>query len=101
MRTNSSDGMSVVAPDAVAMDESALTRAVHKVFDGGYRDDGLDGLDIHNRSAPNALVVSALALALEGNRTPSGVDAYSRPDVRLFSGFHASKSASIPLLSSG
>ena len=59
MRTRSPDRMGVVAPDAVAMDECALPGAVHEVFDGGDRDDGLDA---HNRSAPNALVVSAEAL---------------------------------------
>ena len=49
VRPSPSDGVGVVAPDAVAVDERALTRAVHEVFDGGDRD---DGLDIHNRSAP-------------------------------------------------
>ena len=49
VRPSPSDGMGVVAPDAVAVDESTLTRAVHEVFDGGDR---YDGLDVHNRSAP-------------------------------------------------
>ena len=49
MRPSPSDGVGVVAPNAVAVDQSALTRAVHEVFDGGDRD---DGLDVHNRSAP-------------------------------------------------
>ena len=49
MRADTSDRLGVVTPDGVAMDERALTRAVHEVFDGGDRD---DGLDVHNRSAP-------------------------------------------------
>ena len=97
MRTRSSDRMGVVAPDAVAMDERALARAVHKVFDGGDRD---DWLDTHNRSAPNALVVSAEALRWKGTaRHPAWTP--TRIQACRLSGFQASSSASMPLLSSG
>ena len=96
MRPRPSNGMGVVAPDAVAMDERTLTRAVHEVFDGGDRD---DGLDVHNRSAPNALVVSAEPLGWKGTaRHPAWTP--TRVQVCLFSGFQASRSASMPLLSS-
>ena len=81
----------------VAMDERTLTRAVDEVFDGGDRD---DGLDVHNRSAPNALVVSAEPLGWKGTaRHPAWTP--TRVQVCLFSGFQASRSASMPLLSSG
>ena len=56
MRTHPLHGVDVIAPDAVAKNQSALPRTVHEVFDGGDRD---DGIGVHNRSAPKALVVSA------------------------------------------
>ena len=46
------------------MNEGALPRTVREVFEGGDRD---DRLGVHNRSAPNALVVSAEPLGW--NRT--------------------------------
>lgn len=49
------DGVFVVVPDAVAVDERALPGAVREVFDGGDRNDRLEA---HNRSAPRARVVS-------------------------------------------
>ena len=68
------------------MDESTRTRALHEVFDGGDRD---DGLDVHNRSAPNALVVSAEPLGWKGTaRHPAWTP--TRVQVCLFSGFQAS-----------
>ena len=97
MRTRSSDGMGVVAPDAVAMYECALTRAVHEVFDGGDRNDGIDA---HNRSAPNALVASAAPLRWKGTtRHPAWTP--TRIQLCLVSWLQTSRSASMPLLSSG
>jgi hypothetical protein len=87
MPTRSSDRMDVVAPDAVAMDERALTRALHEVFDGGDRDDWIDA---HNRSAPNALVGSADALRWKGTaRHPAWTP--TRGQTCRFSGFQASR----------
>ena len=97
MRPSPSDGMGVIAPHAVTMDQSALARTVREVFDGG---DQNDRLCVHNRSAPNALVASAEPLG--SNRTllhPAWTA--SRGQVSLLSGLHASISASIPVLSSG
>ena len=97
MRASTPDGVGVVAPYAVAMDESTLPRTVHEVFDSGDRD---DGLGVHNGSAPNARVVSAEPLG--SNRTlrhPAWTP--TRGQVALFSGFHASRSASMPALSRG
>lgn len=97
MRSRPSDRMGVVAPDAVAVNERALPRTVHEVFDGGDRDDWLDA---HNRSAPNALVVSAEALRWKATaRHPACTP--TRAQARRFSGFQASRSASMPLASSG
>lgn len=56
MRTRALHGMDVVDPYAVAVDESALARTVHEVFDGA---DGNERFDVHNRSDPKPLVVSA------------------------------------------
>ena len=43
------DGMFVVAPNTVTVDQCALPRTIGEVFDSGNRN---DGLDIHSRSAP-------------------------------------------------
>ena len=59
VRPRASDGVNVVGPNAIAVDQCALARAVDEVFNRGDRYDGFEG---HSISAPNALVVSAEAL---------------------------------------
>ena len=58
MRTRTADGMRVVAPHSIAVDEGALSRTVRKVLDRGDRHHGFGG---HRLSAPIARVVSAVA----------------------------------------
>ena len=56
VRPRTPDGVCVVGPDAITMDQRALTRAVDEVLNRGDRDDGLGR---HSNSAPMALVLSA------------------------------------------
>ena len=97
MRAGAADGVGVVTPNAVAVDECTLPRAVHEVLDRGNLD---DGLGVHSRAAPNARVGSAELRGWYGTVrqaawTPSRAQASSR------SGSQESSSASMPSLSSG
>ena len=56
VRPRAPDGVSVVGPDAIAVDQRALTRTVDEVLNRGDR---YDGLGRHSISAPMALVLSA------------------------------------------
>ena len=78
-RARASDGMGVVAPDAVAMDESALTREYTKCSMAEIGTTGSTFTTVRLR----LLCPVRLASALEGDRLPSGVDAYSRPGMAL------------------
>ena len=49
MGTGSPDGVLVVAPDPVAVDQCTLPRAVGKVFNGGNRNNGFNN---HSRFDP-------------------------------------------------
>ena len=96
VRPSAPDGVGVVAPDAVAVDEGALSRAVREVLDRG---DAYDGFGGHSRVAPNARVESAELrrwnwTVRHAAWTPSGAQVSSR------SGIQESMSASIPSLSS-
>ena len=56
VRPRAHDGVSVVGPDAIAVDQGALTRTVDEVLNRGDR---YDGLGRHRICAPMALVLSA------------------------------------------
>ena len=96
VRTAAPDGVGVVTPDAVAMDEGALPRTVHEVLDRG---DLNDGFGCHSRIAPNARVESAETLGLNCTLRHA-VWTPRRAQVSSRSGIQESMSASIPSLSS-
>ena len=59
VRMNAPDGVGVVGPDTVTVNQSALTWTVDEVF---YRGDWDDGIGRHRLCAPMALVLSACPL---------------------------------------
>ena len=87
VRAGAPDGVGVVTPDAVAVNEGALPRAVHEVLDRGNLD---DGFRVHSRSASESYrpVAVASALVLDGPPSLMYTDPLPCTPLRRVPGVH-------------